>query len=163
MTNHTIDQLTTYNIWPLTWLNTLQWQEDIPWGSTLRACRKCWCLALSLKPWKPIAKGGMSRALTLTNWPSMTMTTTTLKMQVTLKGNRLSSRQESARPLWTCSWESFSSARERWKPSTTTKWSPDWTYFKTSPTTSSWSFPVPSGSQEGITGHQISELSMTCL
>jgi hypothetical protein len=43
------------------------------------------------------------------------------KMQVTLKGNRLSSRQESARPLWTCLRESFSSAREQQKPSTTTK------------------------------------------
>ncbi len=36
----------------------------------------------------------------------------TLKMQVTLKGNRLSSRQESTKTLWTCSRESFSSARE---------------------------------------------------
>jgi hypothetical protein len=43
------------------------------------------------------------------------------KMQVTLKGNGLSLKQESARPPWTCSRESFSSAREQQKPSTTTK------------------------------------------
>ncbi len=37
------------------------------------------------------------------------------------QGEWLSSRQESARPLWTCSRESFSSAREQQKPFTTTK------------------------------------------
>jgi hypothetical protein len=37
------------------------------------------------------------------------------------QGNRLSLRQESARPLWTCSRESFSSARDSQNPSTMTK------------------------------------------
>jgi hypothetical protein len=78
-------------------------------------------LMLSLKPLKDANRGGVSGALTPMNQPSKMIMMMTLKMQVTLKGNWLSSRQESARPLWTCSRESFSSARERQKPSTTTK------------------------------------------
>jgi hypothetical protein len=85
-------------------------------------------------------------------------------MQVTLKGNWLSLRQESARPLWTCSRESFSSAREWQKPVYDNQMitSLDTLRDLTDNIIKELCCAIRKPGAD-VTGHQISKLSLTCL
>ncbi len=70
--------------------------------------------------------------------------------KMTCMRNLLPSRPGFAWPQLICSSVSFSSAKEQWKPSTMTRWWRLWICSETSPTTSSRSSAMPSGSQGGM-------------